>query len=377
MPKRYDVIVVGLGGMGSAAAYHLARRGRTVLGLEQFTAAHALGSSHGGTRIVRQAYFEDPAYVPLLLRAYDLWDEVRDLSGVELFTRTGGLYVGRPDTALVAGSRSAAREYGLAHDVLDATQIRDRYDFRVSDDEVAVLETHAGFARPELTVSTHLDLAARSGADLHFTEPVRSWSATRGGVRVETAAGDYEAGRLVLTAGAWAPSVVPDLGVPLEVERQVLFWFQPIEGAEAYEQFPIWIWEDPGGQQLYGFPAIDGPDGGTKLAFYRNGAATDPDHVDRHVRPDEVRFIQDYVQKRIPGLAATFLRAAACLYTNSPDLDFVVGPHPAHDNVVVAAGFSGHGFKFVPLMGEVLADLAERGTTRHPIGLFDPARFAG
>ncbi len=373
----YDVIVVGLGGMGSAAAYHLAARGQRVLGLERHTPAHALGSSHGGSRITRQSYFEDPAYVPLLLRAYELWDRLAQDSGEDLIRLTGGLFLGREDTPTVAGSLRASREWDLPHELLTAAEVGARFPtFRLPDDEVALYEAKAGFVRPERTVAAHLALARRAGADLHFTEPVERWESTAGGVRVTTAAGTYEADRLVVAPGAWAPQLLADLGVPITVERQVVYWFEPLGGVDAYlpDRHPIWIHEDAAGMQAYGFPAIDGPGGGAKLAFFRRGAPCTPETIDREVHDEEVSYVRDHVSRLLPTLPGCFLDASTCMYSNTPDRHFVVAQHPEHANVTVACGFSGHGFKFVPVVGEVLADLATTGHTAHPVDLFDPRR---
>ncbi|GAA3398216.1 N-methyl-L-tryptophan oxidase [Cryptosporangium minutisporangium] len=373
----HDVIVLGLGGMGSAAAHHLAARGQRVLGLEQFGPAHARGSSHGGSRIIRQSYFEDPAYVPLLLRAYELWEDLERTSGADLLTLTGGLYLGPAESTTVAGSLAAAREWGLPHQVLDAAAIRSRFPtLRPRDDEVGLYEDRAGFVRPEASVAAQLAVAGRLGAELHFEEPVLDWSANGGGVAVTTARGTYTAGHLVVSPGAWAPRVLADLGLPLRVERQVQYWFQPVGGVEPYlpERHPIYIWEDRSGVQTYGFPSIDGPDGGVKIAFFRKGTDADPDTLDREVHTEEIAAMAERSGRDLPTLPGTFLRGAACMYTTTPDEHFVIAPHPEHPRVTVACGFSGHGFKFVPVVGEVLADLAIDGTTRHPIALFDPAR---
>jgi sarcosine oxidase len=372
----YDVVVLGLGGMGSAAAAHLAARGQRVLGLERFGPAHALGSSHGGSRVIRQSYFEDPAYVPLLQRSYELWEQAERDSGTDLLTLTGGLYFGRPDSPTVAGSLLSARQWDLPHELLDAAEIRKRFPtLTPADDEVGLYEDAAGFVRPEASVAAHLDLAARRGAELRFEEPVTRWQATASGVRVTTAAGSYEADRLVVCPGSWAPQVLAELGIPLVVERQVMYWFQPAGGVGPYEDHPVWI---HGSDQLqaYGFPAVDGPDGGVKTAFFRHGAATTPETIDRTVHDEEVAFMAGHLEGLAPTLPGRFLRAAACMYTTTPDEHFVVAIHPAHHRVVVACGFSGHGFKFVPVIGEILADLATGGSTRHPIGLFDPRRPA-
>jgi sarcosine oxidase len=374
----YDVIVLGLGGMGSAAAAHLAARGQRVLGLERFGPAHAQGSSHGGSRIIRQSYFEDPAYVPLLRRAYELWGRLEVESGADLMTLTGGLYFGPPDSPTVTGSLASARQWDLPHELLDAADIRRRFPtIDPYDGEVGLYEEAAGFVRPEATVAAHLAMAAGHGADLHFEEPVHGWTATSAGVRVTTAAGTYDADRLVLCPGAWAPELLADLGLPLTVERQVMYWFQPEGGVGAFEpdRHPVFI-HGGGELQLYGFPAIDGPDGGAKSAFFRRGVVTTPETIDRSVHEDEIEYMASRLREVVPAQPGRFLTAAACMYTTTPDEHFVIAPHPGFDRVVVACGFSGHGFKFVPVVGEILADLVVDGTTKHPIGLFDPRRPA-
>jgi sarcosine oxidase len=374
----YDAIVAGLGGMGSATACRLAGRGKRVLGLEKFHPAHDRGSSHGRSRIIRQAYFEDPAYVPLLLRAYELWEQLERDTGQELMTLTGGLMIGRREGELVSGSVMSAEEHGLPYELLDADEIRGRFPpFSPDPETVALYEEKAGFVRPEETVRAHLDRAGSLGADLRFEEPVVSWEASEDGVRVETQGGSYEAERLVITPGAWAPQLIADLGLPLEVERQVMYWFEPENGREPFlpDRFPIYIWEPDDGNTFYGFPAQDG-DRGVKVAFFRaGGTPTTPETIDREVYQEEVDFIRGYLAEYVPDLAGRCLDARACMYTNTPDLHFVISLHPELERVAIACGFSGHGYKFCSVVGEILADLATEGSTRHPIDLFSPARL--
>lgn len=376
MAESYDVIIIGLGGMGSAAAYHLARRGQRVLGLEKFTPAHDKGSSHGGSRIIRQSYFEDPAYVPLLLRAYELWEGLAQDSGQEVYRITGGLFLGPPDCLTVEGSLRASQEWSLPHDVLDAAQIRSRFpNFTPQSGDVGLYEAKAGFARPEMTVAAHLDLAARVGATLRFGEEVQGWSETATGVTVTTAAGTYTAGQLVICPGAWAPQLLAELGIPITVERQVLYWLDPVGGTAPFEDQPIFINENANGMQIYGFPAIDGPDGGVKVAFFRKGQECTPETIDRVVHPEEITAMRDRVTELLPALTGECVHSATCMYSNTSDEHFVITRHPNYANVTVACGFSGHGFKFVPVVGEIVADLATTGTTAHPIALFDPQRL--
>jgi sarcosine oxidase len=374
----YDAIVAGLGGMGSATAYQLAGRGKRVLGLERFHPAHDKGSSHGRSRIIRQAYFEDPAYVPLLLRAYELWERLERETGEELMTLTGGLMIGRRGNELVSGSVRSAEEHGLSYELLDADEIKDRFPPLSPDPgTVALYEEKAGFVRPEETVRAHLDRAGSLGADLRFEEPVVSWEASESGVRVETPEGSYEAERLVITPGAWAPQVLGDLGLPLEVERQVMYWFEPKNGREPFlpDRFPIFIWEPDDGNWFYGFPVQD-DERGVKAAFFRaGGVPTTPETIDREVHDEEIDFIRAYLAEYVPDLAGRCLDARACMYTNTPDLHFVISSHPELEQVAVACGFSGHGYKFCSVVGEILADLATEGYTRHPIDLFSPARL--
>ncbi|WP_040803928.1 N-methyl-L-tryptophan oxidase [Nocardia concava] len=376
MTETYDVIVIGLGGMGSAAAYHLARGGQRVLGLERFTPAHDRGSSHGGSRIIRQSYFEDPAYVPLLLRSYELWEQLAKDSGDEVYRLTGGLYVGPPESLTVAGSIRASREWSLPHDLLDASEIRARFpNFTPEPHFVGLYEDMAGFARPERTVAAHLDLAAAHGATLRYGETVESWRDSGSGVTVTTASGTYSAGRLVICPGAWAPELLADLGVEIEIERQVMYWFDPVVGSRRFEGDPIYIAENDSGAQIYGFPAIDGQDGGVKTAFFRKGIRCTPETIDRQVHPEEITEMRTRVRELLPALVGRAIDTATCMYSNTADQHFVIAQHPAHTAVTVACGFSGHGFKFVPVVGEILAELATTGTTRHPIDLFAPQRL--
>jgi sarcosine oxidase len=316
--------------------------------------------------------------VPLLRRAYELWEQLEADSGRDLMTQTGGLYLGRPQSLTVAGSLSAAQEWDLPHELLDAGEIRRRFPtFTPADDEVGLYEAVAGFVRPEETVTAHLELAARRGAELRFAEPALEWSADGDGVRVATAAGTYEAGHLVICPGAWAPQVLADLGLPLTVERQVMHWFQPDGGVGPFtpDRQPVWI-HGAEELQLYGFPAIDGPGGGVKAAFFRRGEVCTPETIDRTVRDEEIAVIADHLRALLPAMPGRSLAAVACMYTTTPDQHFVIAGHPGHPQVTMACGFSGHGFKFVPVVGEILADLALDGTTQHPIGLFDPRRPA-
>jgi sarcosine oxidase len=340
----YDVIIIGLGGMGSAAAAHLAARGKRVLGIDQFMPPHDRGSSHGKNRVVRQAYYEDPAYVPLLLRAYELWDELG------LLTRTGGLMMGRQDSEVVAGSLRSARQHNLPHELLDAGEIRRRFpQFTPNKDTVALFEANAGFVSPEAAVRAHLERAARFGAELRFGEKVT----------------ELPAGPVVITAGPWVTDFVK---LPVTVERQVQFWFEPSGDLGA---MPIWIWETEDGRHPYGLPVADGA-AKTALHDYRLPCA--PDTVDRTVHPREVEMMRECLRERIPKLPGKLREAKACLYTSTADGHFIIDW--ISENVLVVSPCSGHGFKFCPVIGETVAELVCDGRTRHDIGRFSLSRFS-
>ena len=361
----FDVIVVGLGAMGSAAAAHAAARGQRVLGLEQFQPAHDQGSSHGRSRVIRLAYFEHPAYVPLLQRAYELWRRLEAATGRDLLQITGGLMIGPPDSEVVAGSLRSAREHQLDHEMMDARDIRRRFPvFTPPDGVVALYETVAGVLLPEEAIRAHLDVAADTGAQLQFDERVEGWSVLASGtVEVRTSRARYQAGRLILAPGAWALSLFKIDWLPLEVEPQQLHWFLPAGGAAAFapDRFPVYIWDLGDGVQFYGFPAE--VDGRVKVAFFRS-------------RVTGETAIRDALAPALPSLAhGTLVQTVTCKYTLTPDHHFVIGLHPDWPMVTLASPCSGHGYKFASVIGEILADLAIDGATRHPIDLFDPRRF--
>jgi sarcosine oxidase len=375
-----DVIIVGLGAMGSAAAYQLAQRRRHVLGLEKFTPAHDKGSSHGGSRMIRQAYWEDPAYVPLLLRAYELWQKLEQDTNSRLLHITGGLALGAPTSQLVAGCIRSAREHGLKHEILDHREIRRRFSpVFAAPGEVALYEEMAGYLLPEECIRQQLNQAARYGADLRFEEPIESWSASDVGdqITVKTKKGTYHASCLIVSPGAWASELLADLSLPLTVTRQVMFWFAPLRGIEPFlpDRFPVFMCAPEPDYILYGFPSIDGSNGGVKVAIHGSDEVCSPASIDRHVRDTDVLRIRARLARRIPSLNGPLLEARTCMYTMTPDENFVICRHPRHSAVTIAAGFSGHGFKMASVVGEILADLATEGATGHDIKLFGHRHF--
>ena len=364
--------------MGSAAAQHLAARGARVLGIEQFTSPHDKGSSHGGTRMIRQAYWESSDYIPLVLRAYELWEKLERDAGAKLLTITGGLILGSAGSQLVRGGIAAAQAYGIPHDVLSPAETGRRFPaITPLENDVAVYEQRAGYLFPEECIRAQLKVAAQNGAELHYDERVVSWRTQRGRVEVATHRATYEAGRLVIAAGPWANEALRHV-FPLRVTRQVMTWIQPAGAIEPFlpGSFPVFLCESPeDGKPGYGFPAVDGLSGGVKAAIHGSDVECTPDTIDRVIHETDGAEVMRRLRPRFPALDGVILKAQTCMYTMTPDEHFIIGQHPQFPTVIIACGFSGHGFKFAPVVGEILADLATTGRTSLPIGIFSPARF--
>lgn len=369
-PQKYDSIIVGLGAMGSAALYHLASRGVKVLGVDRFAPPHIHGSTHGRTRIIREAYYEHPCYVPIVQRAYELWAALEREAGEPLFVQTGGVMIGPPDGLLFGGALRSAKEHGLAHTILDPAAMHARYPgFRVPAGSLALLEPRAGLLFPEKCVESHLALAQRAGATIRTGVTVTGWDADEG-VRVATDAGDFRANTLILAAGPWLPSLVPDLELPLEIERQLFHWFEPSSHPEWYDaaHSPISLIEYANDRYFATFPDVGH---GVKAGIHHEGAVIDIDAAREPATAAEGAEMLALLARYLPQAAGKILDRATCVYTNTPDHDFLLDTHPAHPNVIIASPCSGHGFKFSSAIGEILADLVTTGETS-----FDLAPFA-
>ena len=370
MTPAFDVAIAGLGAMGSAAAFHLARRGVKVIGFDRFEPPHTMGSSHGESRIIRVAYFEDPRYVPLVQRAWELWLELEEATGERLLRPTGGLMMGPTDGEVVTGALLSARRHELPFELLDAAAVSVRFPaHRPAPADFAVWEPNAGVLAPEACVAAHLAEARRHGAELRFHEPVTEWRADGDGVVVTSAAGPVHAGRLILAAGAWESELVAELSGELTVARQTLMWFTPKANPESFdaERFPIFIREFEPGRAVYGFPLRGGR---IKFAIHMEGERANPRAVRRTVDDAEVDALRAVLDRCVPDAAGECVDRAVCLYTNTPDHHFRLGPLPAHPQVLVCSCCSGHGFKFAPAIGEVLADLAGGVAPRFDLELF-------
>ena len=371
-----DVAVIGLGATGSAALHQLAKRGLRVVGFEQFAPGHDRGSSHGETRIIRLGYFEHPSYVPLVRAAIPLWRALERESGQALLHVTGILEMGAPDGTLVAGTLRAAQAHGLAHEVLDAANVMGRFPaFRLPPHFVGVFQPEGGILAAELAIQAQLALAAAAGAEVRTNETVRAIEPTAAGVRVITERDAIDAGQVVVAAGPWVKQLLPDLSVPLRVTRQVVGWFEPAEAALlARERCPVYLIENDAGV-FYGFPACPKP--GVKFAKHHHGDETvDPAGPARPVDDADVALLRAALAANVPAANGRLVEAQTCRYTMTPDGDFILDRLPGAPAILVASPCSGHGFKFAPVIGDILADLATRGATRHDTSRFRLARFS-
>lgn len=376
MSNRYDVIIVGVGAMGASTCYQLAARGATVLGLDRFDIPNTFGTSHGQSRAIRMCYFEHPDYVPLLHRSYELWRSLEQTSGQQLLHITGGIWFGPPECDLIAGSLSAAKEHGLAHECLSHDKAIERYpQFTAPKEFVGFYEPQAGLLLPEAIITAYARLAEEHGASLRANEPVQSWEAHKSGVVVQTTNATYQADKLVICSGVWSQQLIGDLGLELPVTRQIALWVQPKrDDLFAIGAMPIWAIHRQAGGMYYGFPVLNAKPG-FKLAVHNPGDLTNPDTIDRKAQAHETKELRQMLHRYIPQANGDVLDISVCMYSNTPDAHFVIDHLPRHENVLIACGFSGHGFKFASVVGEALADLAINGSTNLPIGFLGLERF--
>jgi sarcosine oxidase len=373
---RFDTIVIGVGGMGSASVYQLAKRGQRVLGIERFDIPHSMGSSHGVNRIIRLAYYEHPTYVPLLRRAYELWRELERNVGEQLLFITGSIDSGPADSQIFLGSRASCEEHGLPHELLTGAEVNARYPgYQLPAAHRAVLQPDGGYLLSERCIVAHVTAAQALGAEVHARERVLGWEPHSDGIRVRTDHGSYEADRLIVSAGAWVGEMLPDLKPITSPERQVLAWLQPSHPELfAAEQFPVFNLQVDEGH-YYGFPISVVP--GFKFGRYHHlDEAVDPETIDREPNIQDETILRQFAERYFPAGAGPTMALRACMFTNAPDEHFILDLHPEDSRVVVASPCSGHGFKFCSVVGEIAADLAETGETRHDINLFQLSRFA-
>jgi len=369
--------VVGLGGMGSATLFHLARRGLRVLGVERYDLTHEYGSSHGLTRIIRLAYWEHPTYVALLRRSYKLWRELEQQAGEQLLYITGSIDAGPADGPIFTGALRSSQLHGLPHEVIDGGELHRRFPgYRLPPDLQCLYQPDGGFLLPERCNLAHIAAAQAHGAEVRSREQVTDWSAAGTRYWVRTSRERYETSRLVFCAGPWTSKLIPELDGLAQPERQVLAWLQPTR-PELFlpERFPVFYLEVEDGR-YYGLPSFLVP--GFKLGKYHHrGERVDPDAMNRRMEPEDEEILRNFAARYFPDALGPTLMLKTCLFTNSPDEHFILDVHPEHPGVALAAGFSGHGYKFCSVIGEIMADLAQHGETRHNIDFFRLSRFAG
>jgi sarcosine oxidase len=373
----HDVIVVGLGGMGSAVACHLARRGLRVLALERFGIAHEMGSSHGLTRIIRLAYFEHPSYVPLLRRAFALWRELEAASGERLLHVTGALDIGAEGSRILDGSKRSCEVHDLPHEVLESAAVTKRFPaFRLPPSLHAVFQPDGGFLLPERCIDAHVRLAIAHGAGIRNESRVVGWEPDGPGVVVRTTDAEHRASQLVICAGAWTASLVPSLAPLLRPERQVLGWLG-VTRPERFTpgRFPVFVMEAEEGH-FYGFTSF-ATDGFKLGKYHHHGETVDPETIDRNVRPEDEETLRAFARRYFPDGSGPARMAKVCMFTNTTDEHFIVDRLPGVPQVLVVSACSGHGFKFCSVIGEIAADLIQHGATHHDISLHRLARFPG
>lgn len=359
MQQSFDIMVAGLGANGSSTLYHLSKTSKKIIGIDRFHPPHTHGSSHGESRIIRQAYYEDPKYVPLLVAAYRQWTEIEQTSGKTLFRRTGGLMIGNRDTAVVNGSLLSAKTHGIPYEYLDDAALKERFPaFRPSRDTVGILEKEAGILFPEDCISTFLAMAAAAGAGIHYNETILQINPKTDKVEVITTAGKYLVEQLVLTAGAWTTRLLPGLNLPLTVARQPLHWFRNADAAEPARflpgNMPVYIWEYAENRMFYGFPDLGT---GIKIAIHHEGRPIEPGQLTQDVSPEEIEEIKDIAAGYL-DITPVYDRSTVCMYTNAPEGNFIIDFHPGCRNIIIASPCSGHGFKFSSLTGKILSDMA-------------------
>lgn len=372
---HFDVAVCGLGATGSAALHALARRGVRAVGLERFTPGNDRGSSHGQTRIIRLGYFEHPSYVPLVTRAYALWREIEQAAGRQLLHVTGIAEIGPADGTLVRGTLASLEIHGLRHEILSAADLMQRLPaFRVPPDYVGVLQPDGGFLEAEASLETLLALAGNAGAEIRRQEAVRAIEPRAHHVHIATDRGTIEAGAAIVALGPFIKTILPELPAPIRITRQVMAWFEPIDPAVAAAgRLPVFLLESRHGMH-YGFPPF-----GTRpvkvAKHHHRDESVDPERYDRTVTRADEMLIRAAVAEHLPAANGPLIEAITCLYTMAPDGDFIIDRLPGAARIVIASPCSGHGFKFAPALGEILADLATTGTTAHDISRFALARF--
>jgi len=373
----FDVIILGLGAHGSSAAYHLSKNDVKVCGIDKFVPPHAFGSSHGQSRIIRQAYHESPMYVPLVKEAYTLWNELENISGKKLLLKTGGLILGNENAMVIKGARLSAETHNVPYEYLNSKKIAKRFPaLKPTENTVAVVEQSAGILFPEKCIKTNLELANKNGARLLFGEAVQSIKQKNNHVEIVTSKNIFQTEKLIVSVGAWLNDLLPELKLPLNIKRQVLFWFRnenkQMQQFIEPEQLPIFIWEYNSPHIFYGFPDLGN---GIKIAPHHEGQSIHPDLLSKEVYEDEIKQMKNILDKYF-NADTRFSSSDVCMYTNTPDEHFIIDYYPSHQNIIIASPCSGHGFKFSSAIGKILCDMALEKQLSFDISPFSINRFS-
>lgn len=378
MAIKADAVVLGVGGIGSSALFHLAKLGLRVVGIEQFGIAHDRGSSHGETRAIRKAYFEHPAYVPLLESAYQNWRSLEELVRQNLLVEQGLIEIGPPNGVLIQGVRRASELHSLQLEEIERQDFEQRFSgFHLPDGHEVLYEPEGGYLLVEQCVEAYCNAARSLGAEIYSDTPVISWRMNRSDIEITTNNQTFLTDRMVITAGAWSTQMLQDLEIPLELRRKHLHWYQVPAGTYSQSKgSPVFFYETDSGY-YYGFPSINSGVGHSiKLAEHSFGESTkDPSNVDRRKDTEEAKRVEAFLRRHLPLANSKSVHHKVCMYTMTPDEHFVIDKHPQNDSIVFAAGMSGHGFKFASAIGEILADLATKGTSSSPIDFLELSRF--
>jgi sarcosine oxidase len=380
--SSFDAIVIGIGTMGAPACYYLAKRGYKVLGIEQFDITHEFGSHAGQSRIIRKAYFEHPAYVPLLNKAYENWKTLEDETNEQVYYQTGVAYFGRHDETILKGVKLSSDQYNIPVEKIDIASSKKRFSqFTIPENFDTLFEPEAGFIMPEKAIKLYTGQAIKHGAGIHTHEKVMDWKKTGNQIVVNTAKNSYYCNRLIITAGAWSGNMIPGIAGKIEVTRQFVAWVKPKKWEDyTLNNFPCWLIDDEKPGCYYGFPILPpdkfGEPHGLKIACHYPGSVTNADNVNRQNTEEDIENIRYALDKYLPGTFNGLVTTKTCLYASLPDENFIIDKLPGfEDHVTIACGFSGHGFKFASVVGEVLADLALEGTTQQPIEFLNARRF--
>lgn len=371
MNNSFDIIIIGAGAFGSSAAYHLSKTNKRVLVIDKHHPPHSFGSSHGKTRIIREAYFENPIYVPLVRQAYTLWDELEKESSENLFLKTGGLMIGNKQSHVIEGTLNSAFQYNINHEILDHEQTNEKFPLLNSDrNTIAVYEKNAGILFPEKCIHAALQIAGLNGVKMNFNEFVVSIKQHGSDIEIKTDQETYLTEKCIISAGAWMSKLLPELKLPLKTTRQVLFWYKADENS-GISSLPVFIWNTENGKHFYGFP--DKGDG-FKIAFHDKGNECDPDNLNRNVSETEVEEMNETIKQHFT-FSATYKESVVCIYTNTPDDHFIIDHHPADKNIIIASPCSGHGFKFSSVIGRILADISLNNQIDFDLTPFSLNRF--